>query len=73
MDNLLHVGLSNALAAAVLALLAAGATVCLRRRPALVHGLWLLVVFKLLTPPANERCFIRLKSRDTRLAHKFRV
>jgi beta-lactamase regulating signal transducer with metallopeptidase domain len=49
-DTLLQVGLSNAVAAAALALLAVlvGA-VC--RRPALAHGLWLLVLLKLLTPP----------------------
>jgi beta-lactamase regulating signal transducer with metallopeptidase domain len=49
-DTLLHLGLSNALAATVLALVAAGlGSAC--RRPALAHGLWLLVLLKLLTPP----------------------
>jgi beta-lactamase regulating signal transducer with metallopeptidase domain len=51
MQELLEIGLSNALAAAVLALLAAAAGVLCRRRPALVHGLWLLVLVKLITPP----------------------
>ncbi|HEV3120169.1 MAG TPA: hypothetical protein VGY58_24120, partial [Gemmataceae bacterium] len=49
MDALLQVGLSNALVATILALLAAViGRVC--RRPALVHCLWLLVLIKLLTP-----------------------
>jgi beta-lactamase regulating signal transducer with metallopeptidase domain len=49
-DTFLQVGLSNAVAAAALALLAVAAgAVC--RRPALAHGLWLLVLLKLLTPP----------------------
>jgi beta-lactamase regulating signal transducer with metallopeptidase domain/TolA-binding protein len=50
MERLLELGLSNAACAAVLAVLvAAGA--CLCRRPALVHGLWILVLLKLVTPP----------------------
>ncbi len=50
MDSFLHVGLSNAVAAAALALVAVlVGSVC--RRPALAHGLWLLVLLKLLTPP----------------------
>ncbi len=50
MESLLHIGLSNAVVATLLALLAlvVGA-VC--RRPAIVHGLWLLVLLKLVTPP----------------------
>jgi beta-lactamase regulating signal transducer with metallopeptidase domain len=49
-DDLLNLGLSNAVAAALLALVAvAVGAVC--RRPALVHGLWLLVLLKLVTPP----------------------
>src|SRR5712692_8918992 len=51
MDNLLHLGLSNAVTAAVLALLVAAFAFLLRRRPALIHGLWLLVLLKLFTPP----------------------
>src|SRR3954469_6555305 len=35
----------------ILALGAAGAGCLLRRRPALRHGLWLLVLLKLVTPP----------------------
>ena len=50
MDELFRTGLSNAVAATVLALLAAivGRVV---RRPALTHALWLLVLVKLVTPP----------------------
>jgi beta-lactamase regulating signal transducer with metallopeptidase domain len=49
-DLLLHVGLSNALTATLLAVaVAAVARVC--RRPALAHALWLLVLLKLVTPP----------------------
>ncbi len=50
MGPLLEVGLSNCLMALLLALVAA----CvgrLCRRPALTHGLWLLVLLKLVTPP----------------------
>ncbi|HEY7426255.1 MAG TPA: M56 family metallopeptidase [Gemmataceae bacterium] len=50
MDDLLNIALSNAVVAAVLALVAAAAG-ALCRRPALVHGLWLLVLLKLVTPP----------------------
>ncbi len=45
------IGLSNAVAAAVLALVAGAAGRVCRRRPAVVHGLWLLVLVKLVTPP----------------------
>jgi beta-lactamase regulating signal transducer with metallopeptidase domain len=48
--SLLEAGLSNALAATVLALLAAAAG-CICRRPAVLHALWLLVLVKLITPP----------------------
>jgi bla regulator protein BlaR1 len=51
MDSLLQVGLSNAAVATVLALVASIVSLVWRRRPALVHGLWLLVLLKLLTPP----------------------
>src|ERR1700722_15873033 len=51
MDTLLQVALSNAAVATALALIAGVASVVWRRRPALVHGLWLLVLLKLLTPP----------------------
>jgi beta-lactamase regulating signal transducer with metallopeptidase domain len=50
MTSLVEVGLWNAAASAVLALLAA-AVARLCRRPALAHTLWLLVLLKLLTPP----------------------
>jgi beta-lactamase regulating signal transducer with metallopeptidase domain len=50
-DAILHVGLSNAIVAAVLAIVALVAGRLCRRRPALAHGLWLLVLLKLLTPP----------------------
>src|SRR5262245_33912760 len=46
----MSVGLSNALAACGLAL-AAALVARVWRRPAVVHGLWLLVLIKLLTPP----------------------
>ncbi len=50
MSDFLTIGLSNAVAAAVLALIAlAIGAFC--RRPALTHGLWLLVLVKLVTPP----------------------
>jgi beta-lactamase regulating signal transducer with metallopeptidase domain len=50
MDSLLQIGLSNAVVASFLALLAlVVGSVC--RRPAVVHGLWLLVLLKLVTPP----------------------
>ncbi|MHB1423140.1 MAG: M56 family metallopeptidase [Gemmataceae bacterium] len=50
MDDLLSIAVSNAVAATVLAL-AAIVVEAVYRRPALVHGLWLLVLLKLLTPP----------------------
>ena len=50
MDDLLSIAVSNAVAATVLAL-AAIAVGAVYRRPALVHGLWLLVLLKLVTPP----------------------
>ena len=51
MPTILRVGLENAAAASVLALIAAAAGLFLRRRPALRHCLWLLVLIKLVTPP----------------------
>lgn len=51
MNALWEVGLSNAVAATVLALIALLTGLIYRRRPALVHGLWFLVLLKLLTPP----------------------
>lgn len=50
METLLHIALSNALLATVLAGLAFVVGLCCRG-PALVHGLWLLVLLKLVTPP----------------------
>jgi len=50
MHTVLQTGLSNAVAAIVLALLAACAG-RMFRRPALAHALWLLVLLKLITPP----------------------
>jgi beta-lactamase regulating signal transducer with metallopeptidase domain len=50
MDNWLQVGVSNAVIAAVLAIPAVLASKLLRK-PALAHGLWLLVLIKLITPP----------------------
>lgn len=49
MESILYLGLSNALLASLLALLAA-AVGKLANRPALTHGLWLLVLLKLVTP-----------------------
>jgi beta-lactamase regulating signal transducer with metallopeptidase domain len=50
MSRLLEIGLSNAAMATLLAVLAAG--LCrLYRRPAVAHGLWLVVLLKLVTPP----------------------
>jgi hypothetical protein len=51
MDSLLQMGLTNALLAAVLALGVAGISRWCRS-PALVHSLWLLVLLKLVVPPA---------------------
>jgi beta-lactamase regulating signal transducer with metallopeptidase domain len=50
MQAFLEMGLSNALLATLLALVAT-AVGRLSRRPALVHFLWLLVLLKLITPP----------------------
>jgi beta-lactamase regulating signal transducer with metallopeptidase domain len=49
-SGLVAVGLTNAASATLLALVAAGVARFVRR-PALVHGLWLLVLLELLTPP----------------------
>jgi beta-lactamase regulating signal transducer with metallopeptidase domain len=48
--TLLEIGLSNAVMASALAVLAAAMTQ-LCRRPAVAHCLWLLVLLKLVTPP----------------------
>ena len=50
MESLVHVMLSNAMAATILAVVVAGlGRTC--RRPALIHSLWLVVMLKLVTPP----------------------
>jgi beta-lactamase regulating signal transducer with metallopeptidase domain len=49
-NTVLYLGLANALSASVLAL-GAAMLAYLGRRPALTHGLWLLVLLKLVTPP----------------------
>ncbi len=55
MESLVHAMLSNALAATVLAVVVAGlGRAC--RRPALTHGLWLVVMLKLITPPFVPVC-----------------
>ena len=51
MTHLMHLGLSNALVAVPIAVVAAIVTWRARCRPALAYGLWLLVLLKLLTPP----------------------
>src|ERR1700677_3657915 len=50
MESLVHILLSNALVATVMAAMAAAlGRIC--RRPALTHCLWLVVMLKLVTPP----------------------
>jgi beta-lactamase regulating signal transducer with metallopeptidase domain len=51
MTHWMHLGLSNAVVAALIALAAAVVTWRGRCRPALAYGLWLLVLVKLVTPP----------------------
>ncbi len=50
METLFHEVLSNVGWAAGLALVATVAAPVCRRRPALIHGLWVLVLLKLVTP-----------------------
>ncbi len=50
MDDLPSIAVSNAVAATILAAIAL-AVGAVYRRPAVVHGLWLLVLLKLVTPP----------------------
>jgi beta-lactamase regulating signal transducer with metallopeptidase domain len=50
MDTFLRIGLSNAVAATALALIAAGVS-RFARRPAVTHVLWVIVLLKLITPP----------------------
>jgi beta-lactamase regulating signal transducer with metallopeptidase domain len=54
MEMLLRAGLSNAVAATLMALLVMCLSRPLARRPAIVHGLWVLVLLKLVTPPFYE-------------------
>src|SRR3954451_15990044 len=54
MERLFTLGLSNALAAAVLAIGVAALGRLFVRRPAALHCLWLLVLLKLVTPPLFE-------------------
>jgi bla regulator protein blaR1 len=53
-ETLYRAGLSNAVSAAVLALVVACLGRVLWRRPALLHCLWLLVLLKLVTPPLYQ-------------------
>src|SRR5262245_36859307 len=50
MENLVHIGLINGLIAILLAFVVAAITSLCRRRPAVVHGLWILVLMKFLVP-----------------------
>src|SRR5207253_4578187 len=50
LETLIHSGLLNALFAALLAVTVAGLAILCRRRPAVVHALWVLVLVKLLVP-----------------------
>jgi len=50
-ESFLSLALSNAVVATLLAVMVTVLAWLLRRRPAVVHGLWLLVLLKLLTPP----------------------
>ncbi len=50
-QTLLQAGLLNAVLASLLAVVVVGLACLFRARPALVHGLWLLVMLKLVTPP----------------------
>jgi beta-lactamase regulating signal transducer with metallopeptidase domain len=52
-DDLLRIGISNAVAATILALIAFAVSRMVRR-PALSHVLWLLVLVKLITPPIRS-------------------
>src|SRR3954447_8800675 len=50
MEIAIQIGLTNIAVAALLAIVAAAASL-IRSRPALAHALWFLVILKLLTPP----------------------
>ena len=49
-QTIIHIALSNALVATLLAVVALAVTLAFRR-PALAHAAWMLVLLKLLTPP----------------------
>jgi beta-lactamase regulating signal transducer with metallopeptidase domain len=49
--KLLEIGLTNAICATVLAMVVLAAGLLLRRRPALMHSLWLVVLLMLIAPP----------------------
>jgi beta-lactamase regulating signal transducer with metallopeptidase domain len=52
MDMLVHAVLANAIVVSILALFVGGLACAMRgRHPAVVHGLWLIVMIKLVTPP----------------------
>jgi beta-lactamase regulating signal transducer with metallopeptidase domain len=51
MESLLRIGIANAVCAAALGFVAAGAARVFPRRPAIAHVFWVLVLLKLLTPP----------------------
>ncbi len=59
MSNLLELALGNVAVASLLAAVAWAVGRSLRR-PALTHGLWLLVFIKLLTPPLLSVPILRL-------------
>jgi beta-lactamase regulating signal transducer with metallopeptidase domain len=50
MEALIHAGLVSAFFATVLAVIVAGVAMLFRRRPAVVHALWILVLVKFLVP-----------------------
>ena len=54
MERIFTLGLSNAVAATVLAIGVAAVGRPFSRRPAVLHCLWLLVLLKLVTPPLFE-------------------
>jgi beta-lactamase regulating signal transducer with metallopeptidase domain len=65
-ETLMTIGLANAVGASVLALVAL--TAARRRRPALTHALWLLVLLKLVTPPLWQVRFSWPADEPARLA-----
>jgi beta-lactamase regulating signal transducer with metallopeptidase domain len=53
-DTLLRAGFSNAVAASLMGIVVACFSRLFARRPALLHGLWVLVLLRLVTPPIYE-------------------